>query len=168
MASWLVLKIVQPAGAGRWSSLCTQLCWGCTSSTVFSFGPFTARKTLRPWSMSRERQWNGEGSGAQVLWGAAEGTGIFQSGEEEDWGDPITHYSCLKGGYGEAVAGLFSLITAIEWEVMASSCTRLGIRKNLFSEGVVKHWNKLLREVVESHPSRFFKKRVDDSPSDMV
>ena len=28
----------------------------CTSSTVFSFGPLTTRKTLRPWSMSREQQ----------------------------------------------------------------------------------------------------------------
>ena len=33
--------------------------------------------------MCREGQRSCEGSGAQVLWGAAEGTGLVQSGEEE-------------------------------------------------------------------------------------
>ena len=28
----------------------------CTSSTVFSFGPITTRKTLRPWNVSRKGQ----------------------------------------------------------------------------------------------------------------
>jgi len=30
----------------EWSSLCTQLLWGHTSSTVFSFGPLTTRKRM--------------------------------------------------------------------------------------------------------------------------
>ena len=34
------------------------------------------RRTWRPWSMSREGQQSCEGSGAQVLWEAAEGAGI--------------------------------------------------------------------------------------------
>jgi len=37
-------------------------------------------KTLKTWNMSTEGQQNCEGSGAQVLWGAAEGAGIVQSG----------------------------------------------------------------------------------------
>ena len=33
-------------------------------------------------------------------------------------------YSCLKGVCGEVGIGLFSQVTVIGWEVMASSCTR--------------------------------------------
>ena len=47
--------------------------------------------------MSREGQRSCEGSGAQVLWGLAEGNGTAQSGEEAR-GDLITLCSHLKGG----------------------------------------------------------------------
>ena len=53
--------------------------WGYTSNAKFSFRPLTTRKTLRPWSMSREGQWSCEGSGTQDLQGAAEGTRVVWS-----------------------------------------------------------------------------------------
>lgn len=53
---WLLLPRVE-----------TFVAWRPHPSAVFSFGPFATRKTVRHWSVSRERQQCCEGSGAQEL-----------------------------------------------------------------------------------------------------
>lgn len=44
----------------------------------------------------------------------------------------------------------------------------LDIRKMLFAERVVKHWNRLTREVVESPSLKLFKRHVHMALTDMA
>ena len=98
--------------------------------------------------------------------------GLFSLEKTRLRGDLRAAFHYLKGAYRKDGEGLFTRVCSDS--TRGNGCKlkegrfRLHIRKKFFTMRVVKHWNRLPREVVDASSLEVFKARLDGALSNLV
>jgi len=98
--------------------------------------------------------------------------GLFSLEKGRLWGDLIAAFQYLKGAYRKHGENIFSRVycdsTRNNGFKLRRGRFRVDIRKKFFTVRAVKHWNRLLREVVEAPSLEMFKARLDGALGKMI
>lgn len=89
--------------------------------------------------------------------------GLFSLEKKRLRGSLITACSFLRRKSEEGSAVPFFPVSSMLSSKLCQGRFRLSIRKHFFTESVVKHWNRLSREVINARRLSVFKRHLDNT-----
>jgi len=107
---------------------------------------------------------NDQKAGALILRRKVEGAELINLEKKRLQGELIVAFQYLKGAYKQEGERL----TRGNGFKLRQGRFRLDMRKKFFTQRVVTHWNRLLKEVVDAPSLEAFKARLDGQPCLMV